>query len=351
MTTERDESKESKSPQQTEPGASKREGERPKDSEETTQNSGANIKPELVSSPSDLLDHLSRMVSSLEKVWSEALDSEPAVESREEAKDVWQSFVTVFVQWSERVGDVERRLGVEKPLDRFPLNEVGLSQLEVEPDDTAQQYSQLQVASLYAVERLMDSLEGLNNPTGKQMNFAPGKITVETWWEAGAFSIVRRRASALASILRKQEDLLGELAEGSEVAGDVPTGGVSSYSVSMHSLSAAADLVHRASHTAALPYLLLALRSTLAEAAEVCMEKLLTPLGTHMKTVPALTSLAKPVSVLEAVCERLGEGREIDAGVAVPLAEELGPIIRDLTYDPPNRSSLSVLLSSEERDG
>jgi hypothetical protein len=86
-------------------------------------------EPEAVASPGDLLEHLSRMMSSLERTWSEALDTESAAQAREEAAGVWQSFVTAQSKWIEQVGEIGERLGVRKTIDRFPLDDAGLAWL------------------------------------------------------------------------------------------------------------------------------------------------------------------------------------------------------------------------------
>lgn len=301
---------------------------------------------EATAAPSDLLEHLSQMMSSLERAWSEALDTEPAAQAREEAADVWQSFVIVYVRWIEWVGQVGRRLGVEKTIDRFPLDNAGLAQLELEPLDPARRYHQLQIASLYAFMNLMDSLKGLRDPTGQRVDLLSGRV-VETWWEAGAFSLVRRRAAALARILRKQEACLRELTEQSEEADNLPGEGVYSPLTWMEPLHAAADLVSQGWHAAALPQLLLALRSVLAEASGLSAKELPVPLGPRLAGVPQLAPLETPTSLLEAACRRSGEGKEVNPGVAVSLAEELVGRVQELALNPPSRESLSVLRSAE----
>jgi hypothetical protein len=171
---------------------------------------------------------------------------------------------------------------------------------------------------------------------------------LESWWEAGAFSTVRRRAAALARIMRAQDDCLRRIAEGTRHAAEAPTAGVSSARPWEEPLAAAVDLVGRGWHSAALPQLLVALRGVLAEAAGVDAGELPVPLAPELKRVPSLSSLSRPVANLEAAAGRLGEGRRVDLGVAVPLADGLALRIQKLALNPPLRPRLSGLLGGED---
>jgi hypothetical protein len=301
--------------------------------------------PATVASPRDLLEHLSRMSGSLELVWSEALDTEPAANAREEAIEVWQSFVAAFTRWTERMGQIEERLGLKRTIDSFPLDDSSLAQLQLDPDDTARRYYQLQIASMYAFQTLMESVKGLKDPTGQRVDLLAGQVS-ETWWEAGAFSLVKRRAAALARILREEENCLRELVRQSGKTEDVPTS-VSPTLAWMDPLHSAADLISLGWHAAALPQLLLALRAVLAESAELVAEELPVPLAPRLRSVPRLASLETPISLLESTCRRLAEGEEVDRGVAVPLAEELLERVRALVFNPLPSESLSSLRMSD----
>jgi hypothetical protein len=314
----------------------------PKDEEGDDESS----EPEAVASPIDLLEHLSRMMSSLERTWSEALDTESAAQAREEAAGVWQSFVAAQSKWLEQVGTIGERLGVQQTIDRFPLDDAGLAKLELDPADIARRYHQLEIASLYASTSLVDSLKGLNNPTGQRIDLLAGRVT-ETWWEAGAFSLVRRRATSLARILREQHACLQVLADQSHEAESIPGGGISSPPSWMESLQAASDLISHGRHVPALPQLLLGIKSVLAKAAGVSADELPVPLGPSLASIPQLSSLEAPISLLEIASRRSGEGKEVDPGVAVPLSEELSRRIQELAMNPPSREALSTLWSTE----
>lgn len=288
------------------------------------------------------------MIGKLEQVWSDALDTEAAAQARDDAAGVWQSFVHAFGVWNERTGEMAKGLGVDRIMEKFPLDDAGLARLELKPSNLAWQYYQLQVASIYAMQNFVQSLEGLTNPTDKRVHlFAGGRAELETWWEAGAFSIIRLRAMTLAKLLREQEACVRELAEGSEIVTQVPDESSVSRPAWADPLSAAGTLVSRGWHTAALPYLLLALRSVLAEAADLTNEELPSPLAPRLEAIPSLSSLARPVSILEEAVKLVGEGKEPNIGVTIPLAEEFGRRIQEMTLNPPNREVLSALTSAE----
>lgn len=274
------------------------------------------------------------------------MDTEPAAKARDEAAGVWQSFVTAFFQWNERMVQAAEQLGAAKVMERFPLDEAGLARLELEPSDPAVRYHQLAVATIYAMQGLLDALEGLREPTAYRVELAPVQ-RMETWWEAGAFSVVRARANALASILRRQEVCLRELAETSDITVDIPDKGVSQSSNWISPLNTAANLSGRGWHAAALPYILSALRAVLAEATELDPEEIPAPLAPHLAAIPALSALAEPAALLEAVSRRFGEGRDVDPGASVPLAEELSRIVQKLALNPPERGTLGALAETE----
>src|ERR671916_207089 len=105
------------------------------------------------------------------------------------------------------MGQIEERLGLKRTINRFPVDDASLTQLELDPADPARRYYKLRVAAMYAFRDLTESVKGLNDPTGQRVDLLAGQVS-ETWWEAGAFSLVKRRAAALATILRAEENCL-----------------------------------------------------------------------------------------------------------------------------------------------
>jgi|SRR5215211_1415940 len=296
----------------------------------------------VASSPSDVLEHLARMTDSLEKAWSEGLNTEDAVEARREAKEVWTAFSVALENRLAWVQQLDDGLGLGMLSEGFPLDDEALSRLELDPPGPAERYRQLQIASFYALHDLGDALKGLDEPTGATFDLLKGRVT-ETWWEAGAFVLIQRRAAALARILRAQEECLQELSARGEDVPEVPSESTAARPVWVNALTAAGALINQGWHEAALPQLLRALRLVLADAAGVDTQGLPTPLAPSLRRIPQLSPMARHVELLESSAERIGRGSAVDLGVAVPLAKELLVRFQLLARNPPPRQILGPL--------
>lgn len=305
---------------------------------------------EVASSVSEVLEHLMRMTYSLEKAWSESLNTESAVAARRETKEVWSAFKVALekrLEWVQRLDEGEDSLGLGALAEGFPLDDDALSRLQLDPPGPVERYRQLQSAFFYAMHDLSDALKGLDDPSGKSFDLLSGRIT-ETWWEAGAFAFVQRRAAALSRILRAQEERLKELAEDREDVPDVPSQSVAVMPAWAEALSTANALMNQGWHEAALPLLLRSIRLVLADAAGVTVDELPVPLTPLLQRVTQLAALAVQVELLEESTERLGKGFAVDAGVAVPLAKELLVRVQLLARNPPHSQLLEPLLDARD---
>lgn len=302
------------------------------------------------SSVSDVLDHLMRMTYPLERAWSEGMDTEAAAAARREAKEVWVAFSVALeerLQWVQRLDENDDGPGLSVLAEGFPLDDDALSRLQLDPPDPAKRYRQLQSAFFYAMHDLSDALKGLDDPSGKRVELLSGRIT-ETWWEAGAFVFVQRRAAALSRILRAQEECLKELAEAREDFPEVPNLSVAAMPAWADALGTAGGLVNQGWHEAALPLLLRSLRLLLADAAGVAAWELSAPLAPSLRRVTQLAALADHVGLLEEAAERVGRGLAVDSGASVPLAKKLLVRVQLLARNPPPRQLLRPLLDNQD---
>jgi hypothetical protein len=298
-------------------------------------------------SPAEVLEHLTTMTVGLEKAWSEALASESSRKAIAEARGLWDGFLDTHQQWVERYVELWRRCGLDEiVIEEFPLGDEGLSQLGRTPRDAAERFYRLQIATMYALMDLLDALKGLEEPSGRRVSMLPG-LHVESWWEGGAFALIRRRAAALAGLLRESEACLEEVAlvSGAEYT---PLGNEMVTRIWEKPLRAASGLVAQGWHEAALPQLLAAIRAVLAEALSVDAAGLPVPLAPHSEGIDSLSSIAPHLPLLEACCQRIGEGLPVDPGVAVPLAKELTPRVQRLAFDPPPVGDLGALKESRD---
>lgn len=297
-----------------------------------------------VASPSDVLNHLHKMTTSLEKAWSEALGDEAAEKARVEARGTWNSFVQVHARWTRNATELWSRCGLEAlVIEEFPLGDDGLAQLDLESPSIERRYYRLQIAAAYVLLDLVDALTGLENPTGRRIVIA-GAGQSESWWEAGAFALIRRRATSLANLLRASEACLEEIVANKvepSVVRSAPTPHVWE-----EPLRSASELVWQGWYAAAMPHLLLAIRSILAEVWSVEPGKLPIPLSPSLQGIEALSAVAPHVGLLEAACERMGKGLTVDPGVVVPLAKELTLRVQHLAYTPPSADDLGPLKES-----
>jgi hypothetical protein len=292
--------------------------------------------PKVTTSPSDLLEHLIEMTDSLEKVWSAALNTTEAKTARQEAKGVWSSFAEGYANYLEMASGIDEEL---VQLNRkFPPEQEEVAQLTLEPSGPEERYRQLLIAAQYGLVDLLESVTGLEDPTGQTISFNGG-VTIESWWQAGAFSLVRRRAMSLARVLRVLEQCIVELAELKN--GD--TSGIpESYAVKdpwFDSLRIAHDLISLGYSDLALVPLLRCLREVVGNATRLPSESLPTPLGKALDEIPSLAVFAQQVELLENSIDRLSKGQEIEYGVSVPLSRCLHDRLLELALDPiPQRS-------------
>ena len=296
-------------------------------------------------SPDDVLEHLTKITVGLEQAWSEALASERSRKAMAEARGVWNSFTSTHERWTAHFVELWRRCGLEElVIEEFPLGDKGLLKLSKAPENVAERFYRLQIATMYAFVDLVEALKGLEEPSGRRVNMLTGQIN-ESWWEAGAFALIRHRSTRLAGLLRESEACLKEvvLESGAEY---VPFGSESVRHIWEQPLRAAFGLVEQGWHEAALPQLLSATRTVLAEALSVNPASLPVPLAPPSQEVEALSPIAPHLPLLEACCERVGQGLSMDPSVAIPLAKELLLRIQRLAYNPPPASELEPLKES-----
>jgi hypothetical protein len=303
------------------------------------------------SSVSDVLDHLTQMTYSLERAWSEGLNTQAAEVARREAKEVWSAFGVALegrLQWVQQLDETDDDFSLGVLAEGFPLDNDALSRLRLDPSGPVERYRQLQSALMYAIHDLKDALKGLDDPSGKSFDLLSGRTT-ETWWEAGAFVFIRRRAAALSRILRAQEECLKELTETRKDFPGVPSRSVAAVPAWAEALAMAGGLVNQGWHEAALPLLLRSLKLLLADAVGVEAGELPVPLAASLRRVTQFAGLPDHLALLEEAAERVGSGFAVDYGVAVPLAKELHVRIQLLARNLPPRQVLRPLL--DDRDG
>lgn len=293
-------------------------------------------------SPSDVLAHLLKITSDLERVWSEALTSNEALKVRRDAREVWNSFSETHQQWTVQVTEMWKRWGLDElVIQKFPLDDEALTQLGAEPHNEVDRYYRLQIALMYALLDLIEALKGLEEPSGREVRILPSTVG-DSWWEAGAFNLIRRRAITVMTLIEDSETCLERVA--CEAGAEFEA--ISNRRVRRiweGPLRAASGLVHQGWHEAALPQLLATIRAILAEALSIEPDSLPVPISSYLQEIENLTSIASHVSLLETCCQSLGKGISVERGVSVPLAKELTPRLQRLACSPPTADDLHTL--------
>ena len=111
---------------------------------------------------------------------------------------MWESFSVTLTQWLERIEGSSALSDLVTTSEQYPLDDAGLSRLELDAVDARSRCRQLQIAFFYALTELMEALKGLDEPTS-QIELVPGRVA-KTSWEAGGFALIEHRADALGRI-------------------------------------------------------------------------------------------------------------------------------------------------------
>lgn len=158
--------------------------------------------------------------SDLEKAWSTALDEalvEPAVEKQLAAVVSLVSALQrkLAVQAQELMG-----AGVDTRIEEWPLSDERLASL-VPPAGAEERTKQSGLAQLNAFLEVMETLDGLRKPGNITVSFNQEGESVERFWSAGAFALLKDRVSLLERLTREQDRDVAEAVEqeGKEASG------------------------------------------------------------------------------------------------------------------------------------
>lgn len=144
-----------------------------------------------------LAQHATEFVDELEKAWSAALDAALLGEAQEEMNARYGSLLR-SIQRRASAGDrAAEAAGLDPRLPALPLAPEEIAKLTLDPDPE-RCWRQLQLAETEALMLLLDALQGLREPSAQTIYIDEQRV--ETWWEAGAFALVRERAALLVRV-------------------------------------------------------------------------------------------------------------------------------------------------------
>lgn len=255
-----------------------------------------------------MLYSLEYSTNQLEKTWSKGLDTEDVKKAHTELLTLWEAFRQNFPSWTEERSTKLQELGFDTIIQRYPLQDEDFKSLG-QPLTLIDTYKQFSVASMYQVHILLRALTAIQAPSRKEIFLPSGKT--ESWWDAGAFSVIRASVRSLAFTLEQQTVIYEALTKEPHTHNARPAW--------MQYMDMLRMLLNNGLYEAAPPIAIGAIRFLLAARADVPVDKLPSDLATKLSHVESYDTLAHLYGQLEKVCQRIGVGAPPDRGYLVSL--------------------------------
>jgi hypothetical protein len=278
---------------------------------------------------SALIAYVSRIPDELEQSWAAALDRDGLAALEERLLSDWQAVVAV-IQMGGNTSDAElSELGLDSTVPEDPLPLEAVANLVRNPD-LQERRRQLQQAQLCAFELTITAVQWARRVEPRP----PDRITGEaaaSWFESGAFALIRSRARLLVcitDILEQVETELVRAAHGDspqqERALEVPR-------LLQHRQLAAGALAH-GDVEASLLHSAITVRRLVAEIAGIDASDVVGPLATWLG---GSTLDARIVAQLDAFERDITTGLVDDLGSAFLVARAMLTVIDRLIAAPP----------------
>jgi hypothetical protein len=140
----------------------------------------------------------------LEKAWSAALDEALAAPAIEKQLAAVYSLVSALQRNLSRQAQEMASAGVDSRMEEWPLSEGRLAALNPAPD-TEERSKQSGLAQLNAFLDVMEIFQGLQKPANITVSFNQEGESVERFWSAGAFALLKDRLWLLERLTREQD--------------------------------------------------------------------------------------------------------------------------------------------------
>jgi hypothetical protein len=284
------------------------------------------------------------MTDDLEKAWSDALDSPEAEKARAEALEVWAALTDALTQVAEEDARELARLSLDNTISvKLPLDDQGLADLLSEAD-ALRRYKRLAVAKFYAVQALVEALVALKEKSATTMDLY--RRPLRSWWEAGAFDLIRTRAELVARISRADAAAMSEIRGGAAPA-DLNTWQQGMIEIYLVHWRIGERLIREGYPDSALPHLIVMARAMVATWVGAPEDQLPTHLSEVFARVEKTKGMAPALQLAERLSEKLSAGRPPDIGISVPLAPELLRRLVQLLGSPPVQDFKAALGSGK----
>lgn len=280
-----------------------------------------------------LVREATALTDDLERTWSDALDR---LDLRNAQAGLGARLSSLLSAIHRRSGATDRALresGFDPSIPRFPIGRDEEAALTFKPADE-QRFRQLQIAELEAVAMLAEAIQALGAPSAVEISETGEE---RTFWEAGAFDLVRRRAEYLRRVSkaagRAEAIIAGRGADDEDAFLQV-----------FDRLRLAGDAVGRGDPEAALIHCSLLLRESI-EREGLSEGDPLAYLAARMgdeRHAALLTQLAVAVGTL-------GRGEQLDIGAAALVAPRVLGLTGYLCFERPDELR-RVLMEEEPHD-
>lgn len=140
----------------------------------------------------------------LEKAWSAALDDALAAPAIETQLAAVYSLVSALQRNLARQAREMASAGVDSRMEEWPLSEGRLAVLNPGPD-AEERSKQSGLAQLNAFVDVMETFEDLQKPANITVSFNQEGESVERFWSAGAFALLKDRLWLLERLTREQD--------------------------------------------------------------------------------------------------------------------------------------------------
>lgn len=268
-----------------------------------------------------LVREATALTDDLERAWSDALDKLELQNAQAELGARLSSLVRSIHRRSEATESALRESGFDPSIARFPIGRDEEIALTLQPD-AEHRFRQLQIAELEALALVVDAIQALASPSAAEVT-ATGQR--RTWWEAGAFDLVRRRVEYLRRVSeaagRAESDVVGRGADDEDTLGHV-----------LDRLRLASDAVSRGDPEAALIHCSLALSERIEQEGGSSPPDPIAHLAACIddeRAAALLTQLGVAVSTLD-------RGESLEIGAAALLAPRVLELAGCLCFERPD---------------
>lgn len=295
-------------------------------------------QPPIATDLAALFEHAMAMSSDLERTWTKALRLAASEDVHEDLRTRWAVTMQALMA---AVSEREEKLvaeGIDPKHYKWPLDADDAIKLEIEPNGIDAQRVQLEDAQLLALELLVKSV----GPLTEALTESATDAANVSWWEAGAFSLVRFRG-ALALRITRELDVVDQAQLG-ESTSRMETLRARAF----EAMEGAINALARSDPEAALLH---CLRATRARIASLLLDG--SPALEFSEVTETATSHlpVRMLTLAEEVISRETAGKRVDSGVALVLACALVPEVERLVKNPPVEELVGIIDSWGQGQG